>query len=314
MQARSSDVPHKVPHKVAAIVGATAAGKTELSIEVAEALDAEIVSVDSMQVYRGMDIGTAKPDGELRTRVRHHLLDVYDPSEDISVAEFQRLARDAIQDITGRGRLPLMVGGSGLYHRAVVDDLRFPPRSPEVRTALEAEIEDLGSAALHERLRDLDPAAAGRIEPMNSRRIIRALEVIEVTGKPFSATDAWDRYESIYKLAVAGLMRPRESLFERIERRTDAMLDAGLVEEVERLERSSPALTARQALGYRQILDSPGASRYELREAIVRATKRFAKRQESWFRADPRVQWFDAERPEAAEEVVAFLRDSLALT
>jgi len=310
LQARSPDVPQKV----AAIVGATALGKTELSIAVAEALGAEIVSVDSMQIYRGMDIGTAKPDGELRTRVRHHLLDVFEPSEDVSVAEFQRLARDAIEDIAGRGRLPLLVGGSGLYHRAVVDDLRFPPRSPEVRSALEAEVEDLGSAALHERLRALDPVAAERIEPTNQRRIVRALEVIEVTGKRFSATDAWDRYESIYSLAVAGLIRPRKVLFERIERRTDAMLEAGLIEETERLTEKSPNLTARQALGYRQILDSPGAPRQELREAIVRATKRFARRQESWFRADPRVEWFDGERPDAAGEVVAFLRDSLALT
>jgi len=303
-----------VPYKVGAIVGATAVGKSDLAVAVAGELDAEIVSIDSMQIYRGMDIGTAKPDEKTRAAIPHHLLDVFEPTDDVSVADFQGLARAAIADITERGHLPLLVGGSGLYHRAVVDDLRFPPRSPEVRSALEAEIEESGSAALHDRLRELDPVAAERIEPHNSRRIVRALEVIQVTGKRFSANDSWDRYESIYTLGVAGLTRPREALFERIERRVDAMLDGGLLDEVERLEQRSPNLMARQALGYRQILESPGVPRPELREAIVRATKRFARRQESWFRSDPRIVWFDAEREDTATEVVAFLRASLALT
>ena len=303
-----------MPYKVGAIVGATAVGKTDLAVAVAGKLNAEIISIDSMQIYRGMDIGTAKPDEKSRAAVPHHLLDVFEPSDDVSVADFQGLSRAAVADITERGRLPLLVGGSGLYHRGVVDDLRFPPRSPEVRSALEAEIEESGSSALHDRLRELDPVAAERIGPHNARRIVRALEVIHVTGKRFSANDAWDRYESIYTLGVAGLTRPREVLFERIERRVDAMLDGGLLEEVERLEQHSPNLMARQALGYRQILESPGAPRRELREAIVRATKRFARRQESWFRSDPRIVWFDAEREDTATEVVAFLRASLALT
>ncbi len=303
-----------MPYKVSAIVGATAVGKSDLAMAVATELNAEIVSIDSMQIYRGMDIGTAKPDEGARAAIPHHLLDVFDPSDDVSVADFQRLARAAVADITERGRLPLLVGGSGLYHRAVVDELRFPPRSPEVRSALEAEIEESGSAALYERLRELDPVAAERIEPSNARRIVRALEVIQVTGSKFSANDAWDRYESIYTLGVVGLTRPREILFERIERRVDAMLDGGLLEEVGRLKKRSPTLMARQALGYRQILESPGATQGELRAAIVRATKRLARRQESWFRSDPRVVWFDAEREETTAEVVAFLRTSLALT
>ncbi|MDQ3620077.1 MAG: tRNA (adenosine(37)-N6)-dimethylallyltransferase MiaA [Actinomycetota bacterium] len=303
-----------MPYKVSAIVGATAVGKSDLAMAVATELNAEIVSIDSMQIYRGMDIGTAKPDEGARAAIPHHLLDVFDPSDDVSVADFQRLARAAVADITERGRLPLLVGGSGLYHRAVVDELRFPPRSPEVRSALEAEIEESGSAALYERLRELDPVAAERIEPSNARRIVRALEVIQVTGSKFSANDAWDRYESIYTLGVVGLTRPREILFERIERRVDAMLDGGLLDEVGRLKKRSPTLMARQALGYRQILESPGATQGELRAAIVRATKRLARRQESWFRSDPRVVWFDAEREETTAEVVAFLRTSLALT
>ena len=303
-----------MPQKVAAIVGATAVGKTELSVAVANQVDAEIVSVDSMQIYRGMDVGTAKPDHAVRTAVRHHLLDVFEPSNDVSVAEFQGLARAAVADIAERGHLPLLVGGSGLYHRAVVDDLRFPPRSPEVRSALEAEIEELGSSALHDRLSELDPTAALRIEPANARRIVRALEVIQVTGKRFPDSDAWERYKSIYTLAVAGLTRPREVLFERIERRVDAMLAGGLVEETERLKGRSPNPAVRQALGYRQILESQGATRRELRDAIVRATKRFARRQESWFRSDPRVEWFDARRDDVEDQVVAFLRASLALS
>ena len=303
-----------MPYKVGAIVGATAVGKSDLAMAVAGELNAEIVSIDSMQIYRGMDIGTAKPDDAARAAIPHHLLDVFEPSDDVSVADFQGLARAAVADITERGCLPLLVGGSGLYHRAVVDDLRFPPRSPEVRSALEAEIEETGSATLYERLRELDPVAAERIEPTNARRIVRALEVIQVTGKRFSANDAWDRYESIYMLSVAGLTRPREVLFERIERRVDAMLDGGLLGEVERLKQRSPNVMARQALGYRQILESPGATQGELRAAIVRATKRFARRQESWFLSDPRIVWFDAERGETTAEVVAFLRTSLALT
>jgi tRNA dimethylallyltransferase len=290
--------------RVVALVGPTAAGKTDLSLELADRLGAEIVSVDSMQVYVGMDIGTAKVSVAERQRVPHHLIDIRTPDEDLTVAEFQSLARDAIDDISRRGKAPLLVGGSGLYLRAVVDVLEFPTRSPRVREQLEADAEQIGAEALHDRLSEIDPKAAGRIEPGNARRTIRALEVIELTGRPFSDNDSWDRYDSIYDLRIAGLTRDRPSLFERIEERVDRMLARGLVEEVAGL---APRLgrTARQALGYRQVLESPPDS---LRDDIVRATKRFARRQESWFKSDPRVRWFDAGAPDLVHQVVGYLQ------
>lgn len=295
--------------RVAAIVGPTAVGKTELSLQVAERLDAEIVSIDSMQVYKGMDVGTAKPSRQGRDRVAHHLLDLFDPSEDVSVAEFQRLARNAIADITRRGKVPLLVGGSGLYFRAVVDELNIPPRSPEVRESLESQIDALGTDALYARLREADPVAAGKIEPGNARRIVRALEVIQLTGRPFSENDSWDRYESIYELKVVGLERSREDLYERIAARVNAMLRDGLLTEAQELMKSGAGRTARQALGYRQVIEAPRtATLIDVTDEIVRATKRFARRQESWFRADPRVVWVDAERPGLVSQVVGFLQ------
>ena len=281
--------------RVAAIVGPTAAGKTELAVEVAELLGAEIVSIDSMQAYRHMDAGTAKPSQDQRTRVPHHLIDVFEPSHEVSVAEFQALAREAIDDIATRGRLPLLVGGSGLYFRAVVDDLVFPPRSDEIRSSLEDEADELGPEVLHERLREADPAAAARMEPTNTRRIIRALEVIELTGRKFSDNVSWETYESRYDLRVAGLRLPRTELYQRISDRAAAMLGAGLVREALDLGDDGLSRTAGQALGYRQVLDAPiGTPEQTIHEAIVRATKRFARRQESWFKSDPRVRWFDA--------------------
>ena len=297
--------------KVAAIVGPTAVGKTELSLNVAERLDAEIVSVDSMQVYRGMDIGTAKPDASIQSRVRHHMLDLFDPSHDITVAEFQERARASVADISSRGRLPLLVGGSGLYFRAVVDDLSFPPRQEEVRKRLEDEAEGAGTDALYRRLADLDPKAASKIEPGNARRIVRALEVIEITGRPFSDNVTWDAFDSVYKLTTVGLSRPREDLYARIARRVDEMLADGLVDEARAVAARGMSRSARQALGYRQVLECDPAS---LRDEIVRATKRFARRQEAWFRADPRIEWFDASAPGAAERVEARLAGRVQVT
>jgi tRNA dimethylallyltransferase len=279
--------------RVVALVGPTAVGKTALSVDLAEALGAEIVSLDSMQLYRGMDIGTDKAAPEMRERVPHHLIDLFEPEHDVTVAEFQALGRAAIEDISSRGRVPLLVGGSGLYFRALVDDLEFPPRSDEVRRRLEDELDISGPEALYNRLASLDPLAAGRIEPRNARRIIRALEVIELTGKPFSDNDAWDRYESRYDLQVLGLERERDELYARIGSRVDRMLATGLVEEALDL-RDRLGRTARQALGYKQILDAPEGPPDSWRAEIVRATKRLARRQGSWFRADPRVRWLDA--------------------
>lgn len=287
--------------RVAALVGPTAVGKTGLSLNLAERLDAEIVSVDSMQVYVGMDIGTAKVSVEERSRVRHHLIDIRPPQHDLTVAEFQSLAREAIADISGRGKLPLLVGGSGLYFRSVVDELEFPARSGDIRRQLEAEVDELGAEALHARLSELDPKAASRMEPSNARRTIRALEVIELTGRPFSDNDSWERYESIYDLRSAGISRERPELFARIEERVDRMLSQGLGAEARSLDLG---ITAKQALGYRQVFESDPAS---LRGDIVRATKRFARRQESWFKSDPRVRWFDASEPGVLDEVAGYL-------
>ena len=298
--------------RVAAIVGPTAVGKTETSVEVAKALDAEVVSIDSMQIYRGMDVGTAKPTAEERAGIPHHLLDVREPGDEVSVAEFQRLARAAVDDVASRSKLPLLVGGSGLYFRAVVDRLEFPPYAPEVRAEIEAEMDRLGPSALYERLQSLDPRAAARIEPGNARRIARALEVIETTGKPFSADATWDRYESIYDLSVAGLTLERPALYERIEKRVDRMLGEGLVAEAGKVRETGLSRSARQALGYRQVLhaEDPGA----VRDEIVRATKRFARRQESWFRSDPRIAWFDASVPGVSTTIAEHFRRHLRLT
>jgi tRNA dimethylallyltransferase len=280
---------------VIALVGPTAVGKSALALRLAEDLGAEIVSVDSMQAYRLMDIGTDKATAEMRARVPHHLLDLKEPSEELTVAEYQKLARTAIAEIAQRGKLPLLVGGSGLYFRAVVDDLHFPPRSPLVRSGLEERAEREGSHALYAELRELDPHAAAKIEPGNARRIVRALEVIELTGQPFSSDSGWDRYESRYDLRVAGLTLDREELYERIAARVDRMLSDGLVEEAHAVAATGMSGTARQALGYRQVLDGgPSAGPSDVRDEIVRATKRFARRQLSWFRADPRIAWFDA--------------------
>lgn len=299
---------------VLALVGPTAVGKTAASLEVADRLGAEIVSVDSMQIYRGLDIGTDKAGAEMRARVPHHLLDLKDPEEPLTVSAFQQEARGAIEDIVRRGAVPLLVGGSGLYFRAVVDDLGFPPRSEEIRRELEDEVERVGPEALHERLRNVDPRAAARIEPRNVRRTVRALEVIQLTGEPFSQSDSWDVYESVYELGAAGLTRPRADLWRRIEERADAMIRRGLVDEVRGLAgRLGP--TASQALGYKQVLEAPEDDPGDLVAAIARATKRFARRQESWFRADPRISWFDATRPDLADALEAhFTRDGPSST
>lgn len=295
--------------RVAAIVGPTAAGKTALSLELAERTGAEIVSLDSMQAYRGMDIGTAKPGPEELGRVPHHMIDVSDPATEVTVAEFRNLARSSIDDIASRRRLPLLVGGSGLYFRAVVDDLRFPPRSADLRRRLETEADDLGAGALHDRLAGVDPVAASRIEPGNIRRTIRALEAIELTGALFSEFDSsWESYQSLYDLRVVGLRRDRPELYRRISERAEEMLAAGLRAEAEALATRGLSQTARQALGYRQVLEMPGAPEDEVLAAIVRATKRFARRQEAWFRADPRVLWLDASGPELLSAAEGHLR------
>jgi tRNA dimethylallyltransferase len=283
---------------VIAVVGPTAAGKSDLAVELALRLNGEIVNADSMQLYRGMDVGTAKLGVEERRGVPHHLLDIWDVTRTASVAEYQAAAREVIAGIRERGRVPLLVGGSGLYVRAVVDDLDFPGTDPELRARLEAELAEAGPAALHARLAERDPEAASSILPSNGRRIVRALEVIEMTGRPFTAS--MPTYGDADAVQL-GLTVPRPVLDERIERRVERMWQAGLVEEVRRLEPYGlrDGLTASRALGYRQVLLYLAGEWTEdqAREETVRATRKFARRQEAWFRRDPRVRWIDYDAP-----------------
>ncbi|HYH28594.1 MAG TPA: tRNA (adenosine(37)-N6)-dimethylallyltransferase MiaA [Actinomycetota bacterium] len=295
-----------VERPLRALVGPTAAGKTELSVELAERLGAEIVVVDSMTVYRGMDIGTAKPTREQRARIPHHLLDIAEPTEPFSVAAFQDLARRAVAGISARNKVPLLVGGSGLYLRAVADDLRFPGTDPATRSLLEAEGAAIGAERLHSRLAALDPRAASKIEPGNLRRTVRALEVTAITGKAFSeGASAWDRYAP-EKLRAVGIAVDRETLRARAVARVHAMVEEGLLREVRGLiERgASSFLTASQAIGYLEFVQHL-EGRITLEEAIERTARRtheLARRQMAWFRRDPRIRWFEDPTPADLEE------------
>ncbi|MFZ4150280.1 tRNA (adenosine(37)-N6)-dimethylallyltransferase MiaA [Streptomyces pseudogriseolus] len=286
-----SSAPHAP--RVIAVVGPTAAGKSDLGVFLAQRLGGEVVNADSMQLYRGMDIGTAKLTPEERGGIPHHLLDVWDVTETASVAEYQRMARERIDALLAEGRWPVLVGGSGLYVRGAVDNLEFPGTDPEVRARLEEELALRGPGALHARLAAADPDAAGAILPSNGRRIVRALEVIEITGRPFTAN--LPGHDSVYDTLQIGVDVARPELDERIARRVDRMWEAGLVEEVRALEAQGlrEGRTASRALGYQQVLAAlAGAcTEEEARAETVRATKRFARRQDSWFRRDPRVHW-----------------------
>ena len=285
--------------RVIAVVGATATGKSGLATELARALGGEVVNADSMQLYQGMDIGTAKEPETARHAVPHHLLDIWPVTQTANVADYAKLARAAIDDIIGRGRVPVLAGGSGLYVRAALDDLDFPGTDPGIRARLEDELGRAGPAALHARLARLDPVAAGAILPGNGRRIVRALEVIEISGRPFTAT--MPAFLQNRPAVQIGLAVPRPELDRRIAARVDRMWQAGLEAEVRGLAGRGlrDGKTASRALGYRQLL------RYldgewtldEARLETIKATRRFARRQESWFRRDPRVRWLDASRP-----------------
>jgi tRNA dimethylallyltransferase len=294
-------------NRLLALVGPTASGKSEAAMVVAERLGAEIVSVDSMTVYRGMDVGTAKPSPTDLARVRHHLVDVADPMEEFSVARYQELARRALERVEARGKDALLVGGTGLYFRAIVDELAFPGTDPDTRRSLEAEADSLGPESLYERLRDVDPDAAKKIEPSNVRRTVRALEVAAVTGRPFSSfAQDWERYAD-RGVRAAGVEVAPTILAERIERRVRLQFEEGFVEEVRALvERGAgPSLTARQAIGYAEVIDHL-AGTITLEEAVLRTVKRsraLARRQMAWFRRDPRIQWFAAGHGGAIEIV-----------
>jgi tRNA dimethylallyltransferase len=277
-----------------ALVGPTASGKTEAGIVIAEALGAEIVSVDSMLVYRGMSVGTAKPTAGQRARVAHHLLDLADPSERFTVARFQEEAKRTLASV----QRPMLVGGSGLYFRAIVDELEFPPEDRTIRAELEREAVVVGPEPLHRRLIAMDPVAASRIDPGNVRRTVRALEVAAITGERFSDfAEPWIRYDP-GRVRVAGVQIDREVLARRIERRVQRMLDAGWRDEVRALVDRGYGdwLTATQAIGYSEFArELDGRLSHEDAVAqTVKRTKELARRQEAWFRRDPRVRWFSA--------------------
>ncbi|MER6460910.1 tRNA (adenosine(37)-N6)-dimethylallyltransferase MiaA [Streptomyces sp. NPDC001288] len=298
--------------RVIAVVGPTAAGKSDLGVFLAQRLGGEVVNADSMQLYRGMDIGTAKLTPEERADVPHHLLDVWDVTVTASVAEYQRLARARIDALLAEGRWPILVGGSGLYIRGAVDNLEFPGTDPEVRARLEEELALRGPGALHARLSAADPEAGRAILPSNGRRIVRALEVIEITGRPFTAN--LPGHDSVYDTVQIGVDVARPELDERIALRVDRMWEAGLVDEVRALEAHGlrEGRTASRALGYQQVLGALAGecTETEARNETVRATKRFARRQDSWFRRDPRVHWLSgaaADREELPRLALALL-------
>lgn len=287
--------------KLVVISGATATGKSALSVELAQAIDAEIINADSMQVYRGMDIGTAKISAEERNGISHHMLDVLNVSQDSTVAWYQSEARRVIDEVHSRGKNVVMVGGTGLYIKAVIDELNFPDTDPMVRHTLNAEAEKLGIDAMFARLEKLDPAAALAIDRANLRRIIRALEVIEITGKPFTAN--LPREESIrYPDARQfGLVMNREDLSDRIDVRVNAMFDQGLVAEVQKLVADGllQGRTAQRALGYAQVISylNGDISLDAAIEETKRATRQYARRQETWFSRDARITWLSTRQP-----------------
>ncbi|MBL7253680.1 tRNA (adenosine(37)-N6)-dimethylallyltransferase MiaA [Actinoplanes sp. LDG1-01] len=295
--------------RVITVVGPTAAGKSALSIALAHELGGEVVNADSMQLYRGMDIGTAKLTPAERDGVPHHLLDIWDVTFPAAVAEYQGLARAAIDDILTRGRVPLLVGGSGLYVRAVLEEFEFPGTDPEIRARLEAELAVAGPSPLYARLHDQDPVAAEKILPSNGRRIVRALEVIELTGQPFTA--ALPAPTPHYPSVQIGVDRPTDVLDERIALRVDLMWAAGLLDEVRSLlpQGLRDGRTASRALGYQQALAQLDglAAEEEAKADTVRGTRRFVRRQRSWFRRDPSITWLDGGSP-------TLLADALALT
>lgn len=279
-----------------AVVGPTATGKSALALALAERLGGEIVNADAMALYRGMDVGTAKPTPAETARVPHHLFDVLDVTEPASAAAYQRAARTVVESLRAEGVVPVLVGGSGLYVQAVVDELEFPGTDPRLRAELEAELARVGPAALHARLAEVDPAAAEAVLPSNGRRIVRALEVVRLTGRPFPArlpTGGRPRYDAV----LLGVDRPVDELDARVARRVARMFAAGLVDETRGLAARGlrEGRTASRALGYQQVLaalDGNGDLSAAAATTVV-ATRRFVRRQRSWFRRDPRIRWLD---------------------
>ena len=298
--------------RVVAVVGPTATGKSDIAVQLARRLGGEVVNADAMQLYRGMDIGTAKLPAAARCGVRHHLIDVLDVTETASVAAYQRDARRVVEQLLTAGRVPVLTGGSGLYVRAVLDELDFPGTAPELRAELEGELAEQGAPALHARLHRLDPVAAGRILPSNGRRLVRALEVIRITGRPFSAALPHPG-PARYRAVILGLDTDPAVLDARVGTRVDRMFAQGLVAEVRDLLPGGlrEGRTASQALGYRQVIAAldAGTDPAAAAEPIAAATRRFVRKQRSWFRRDPRIRWLDCQQPDLLERALVHTRN-----
>jgi tRNA dimethylallyltransferase len=299
-----------VQPRVVVVLGPTAAGKSQLGIDLAHRINGEVVNADSMQLYQGMDVGTAKLTYDERQGVVHHLLDLWPVTRTASVADYQTHARAAIDEISARGRTPILVGGSGLYIRAVIDDMRFPGTDADVRASLEAELAVVGAPEMHARLAAIDAATAATMLPTNGRKIVRALEVAAIGGGSF--TGLMPSYDSVYDAVLIGVDRPTAELDERLTRRVDSMWQHRFVEEVRALAEHSglrDGVTARRALGYKQVLAmlDGETSEDEARARTVQATKRFVRRQRSWFRPDPRIEWLVA-TDDTADRAVDLLR------
>ena len=298
------------------IIGPTAVGKTELAIQLAEKLNGEIISADSRLFYRGMDIGTAKPSAEEMARVPHHLIDIVNPDETLSLAVFQQKARDLIVDIHTRNHLPFLVGGTGQYIRAVTEGWTPPEVMPDekMRSVLEKMKEEKGLEWLHDRLRTLDPESAEKIDARNYRRTIRALEVIFTTGKKFS--EQRGQSDSPYRLITIGLIRPREELYQRVDERIDLMFANGLIDEVKGLldKGYSPTLPGMSAIGYRECIRviKGELSAEQAKAEMRRITRVFVRRQANWFKeSDPLIKWFNPNDKDVRESIVQFIRDAL---
>jgi len=293
------------------IAGATATGKSELAIAVAKEIKAEIINADSMQIYKGMDIGTAKLSIEDRGGIAHHLLDILEVSQDSTVAWYQNLAREKITELHAQGKNVVVVGGTGLYIKSILDELNFPDTDPQVRKSLELEAEKIGADAFFERLEKLDPAAAIAIDRANLRRVIRALEVIEITGKPFTANLPREESSRYPNAMQFGLVMERDHLIERIDARVEKMWDLGFVDEVKKCIENGAlnGRTAQLALGYSQIVSllNGTMTEAEAKEDTKRATRQYARRQETWFSRDGRITWISPVQPrlERVLEVLA---------
>ena len=289
-----------MPAQLIIICGPTATGKSDLAVELALALGGEIINADSMQLYQGMDIGTAKLPFAERKGIPHHLLDILSVDEDASVAAYQKIAREKVDEIRGAGKSAIVVGGTGLYIKSIIDEMNFPDTDPAIRARLESEAEEFGSAALFSKLQELDPEAASKIDSANTRRVIRALEVIEATGQPFSANLPSDTSVLYPDAFHFGLSLDRELLAPRIDARVHRMWESGLVPEVEQLLTLGlrEGTTASRAIGYTQAIDflDGNCSREEAIESTITATRQYVRRQETWFKRDQRIQWLGAEQ------------------